>query len=157
MAFTIADKCESVTGIDLSEKNIDRALRILSHKPDSKISFRHGNLTETINSGESYFDYAVLTYVIHEVDETDRINLLMDTARLSRKIIIGDYSVPRPTGFHGWLSENIEFIAGREHYRNYKSYIKNGGIYYLAKKAGLTIVYETLNQPLVNHIVILSK
>lgn len=157
LAFTLADKCKSVIGIDLSERNIARAWSVLGDKPNSKIVFKHGNLADTVNNEDSYFDYAIFTYVIHEVDESDRINLLLDAAKLSLKIIIGDYYVPKPSGFQGWLSKNIEFIAGREHYRNYNSYMQNGGIYYLAKKAGLKIVYEVLNRPLVNHIVVLSK
>ena len=157
LAFTIADKCKSVTGIDLSERNIARALSVLGDNPDSKIMFRHGNLADTITKEDSYFDYAIFTYVIHEVDVSDRINLLIDAAKLSRMIIIGDYLFPKPSGFQGWLSENIEFIAGRDHYRNYNSYMQNGGIYYVANKAGLKVVDEILNQPLVNHIIVLSK
>jgi hypothetical protein len=33
----------------------------------------------------------------------------------------------------------------------------NGGIYHLAEKAGLKINTEISNQPLTNHIVVLSK
>jgi SAM-dependent methyltransferase len=157
LAFKIADRCRSVSGIDLSASNIRRALLTLRRKPDPKISFKHIDLSEIKNSDTPFFDYAVFTYVIHEVDETERISLLIDAARLSQKIIIGDYSVPGPTGIAGWISETIEFIAGRAHYRNYKSYMKNGGIYYLADKAGLKIVAETINHISTNHIVVLVK
>ena len=104
-----------------------------------------------------HFDYAILTYVIHEVDEEERITLLNEIALIADKIIIGDYLVPRPKGFSGFLSEVIEFIAGSEHYRNYKSYMANGGNYHLANMAGLKIINETSNNPLSNHIVVLSK
>lgn len=157
LAFKLADKCRSVTGIDLSERNINRALLTLGKKPDPKIAFKHCNQADMSNGGESYFDYSVFTYVIHEVKENERINMLFDAARLSGKIIIGDYSVPSPSGFAGRLSEIIEFLAGWEHYRNYKSYIRNGGIHYLANKAGLRVVYEISNQPYTNHIVVLAK
>jgi len=157
LAFKIADKCISVKGIDLSERNISRALITLGKRPDPKIEFKHGDQAETNNGKDSYFDYSVFTYVIHEVNEDERISMLFDAARVSRKIIIGDYSVPGPSGLAGWLSETIEFIAGREHYRNYKSFIRNGGIHYLANKAGLKVVYEISGQGSTNNIVILSK
>ena len=157
LGFALADKCDSVLGIDLSKRNIERARFTLSQKPNNKISFQHNNLNELMNIGHPHFDFAVLTYVIHEVPEKERINLLSEAAIISDKIIIGDYLVPKPGGIGSSLSEAIEFIAGRDHYKNYKSYLSNGGIAFLAEKAGLKIINEISNAPLTNHIVILAK
>jgi SAM-dependent methyltransferase len=157
LEFVLADKCKSVIGIDLSEKNIKRANMTLLKHPVNNISFHFRSLSDLINEGVEHFDVAVLTYVIHEVDEKERITLLKQTATVAGKIIIGDYLVPGPKGFGGFLSEVIEFIAGAEHYRNFKSYMNNGGIHYLADKAGLKVVYEISNHPLSNHIVVLGK
>ena len=157
LAFSLADKCKCVLGIDLSKRNIDRANLTLHQNPDSKISFQNSDIGEIINKSQIHFDYAVLTYVIHEVNEEERINLLNEISRVADKIIIGDYLVPKPKGFRSYLSEIIEFIAGAEHYRNYKSFVANGGIKYLANKTELKIINEISNLPLTNHIVILSK
>lgn len=157
LAFTLADHCKSVLGIDLSKRNIDRAQLTLLRQPNEKISFQHRNLNEILHEGQSHFDYAVLTYVIHEVNEDDRIVLLNEIARIADKIIIGDYIVPKPGGFNGHLSEIIEFLAGSEHYRNYKSYMANGGINHLVNKAGLKIINEITNPTLTSHIAILVK
>jgi ubiquinone/menaquinone biosynthesis C-methylase UbiE len=157
LAFGLADKSKSVLGIDLSKRNIDRANLTLHQNPDSKISFQNSDIEEIINKGQIHFDYAVLTYVIHEVDEEERINLLNEISRVADKIIIGDYLVPKPKGFGSYLNQIIEFIAGTDHYRNYKSYVANGGIKYLADKAELKIINEISNHPLTNHIVILAK
>ncbi len=157
LEFFLADKCKSLLGIDLSGRNIDRANMTLLKKPDRKILFQHSDVSTLLNAG-SHFDFAILTYVIHEVNEDERINLLNEISLISDKIIIGDYVVPRPDGFAGFLSETIEFIAGREHYRNYKSYVANGGIDYLADKACLKIINnEISNHQLTNHIVVLEK
>lgn len=157
LEFFLAGKCKSLLGIDLSKKNIDRAKQTLLKNPDERISFQHSNPEEVIKSGISKFDYAVLTYVIHEVNEDERIDLLREISLLADKIIIGDYIVPRPKGFAGFISETIEFIAGAGHYRNYKSYVSDGGIISLAEKAGLKVINEILNQQLKNHIVVLEK
>jgi ubiquinone/menaquinone biosynthesis C-methylase UbiE len=157
LEFTLAGKCQSVLGIDISERNVVRAHLKLQQNPNEKISFLHNNVQEIASKGQSHFDYAVLTYVIHEVDEGERIALLKEIAQVSDKIIIGDYLVPKPKGFAGYLSEIIEFIAGTEHYRNYKSYMADGGINHLANKSGLKIVNEISNHPLTNHIVVLEK
>jgi SAM-dependent methyltransferase len=157
LEFFLAGKCKSLLGIDLSKRNIDRAKQTLLKYPNERISFLHVNIREVINSGDMKFDFAILTYVIHEVNEDERINLLKEISLVADKIIIGDYLVPRPDGIGGFLSETIEFVAGREHYRNYKSYMTNGGIYYLAARAGLKIINEISNHQLLNHIVVLEK
>jgi len=157
LAFSLADKCKSVLGIDLSKRNIDRANLTLNQNPDSKISFENSDIGEIIHKSQIHYDYAVLTYVIHEINEEERINLLNDVSRVADKIIIGDYLVPKPKGFSSYLSEIIEFIAGAQHYKNYKSFVANGGIKYLANKAELKIINEISNHPLTNHIVILAK
>jgi len=157
LAFALANKCKSVLGIDLSKRNIDQANLTLLQNPDTKISFKHSSVTELGDGKQTHFDYAVLTYVIHEVNEEERVNLLKDISLVANKIIIGDFIVPMSRGFDGRLNKFIEFIAGKEHYRNYKSYMANGGIYYLAKKAGLKIIDEKREHSSTNHIVVLTK
>jgi SAM-dependent methyltransferase len=157
LEFALAGKCHSLLGIDLSERNIAMANMRLSQNPDAGISFFHKRVEDIERETKSHFDYAILTYVIHEVNEEERISLIKDIARIADKIIISDYHVPRPGGFAGFLSKSIEFIAGPEHYRNYKSFMAKGGIYYLSEKIGLIIQKEILNNPGINHIVVLSK
>ena len=114
-------------------------------------------VNELVINSDNHFDYAVLTYVIHEVDEADRVNLLTELSKVTDRIIIGDYLVPMPKGLWNWLIKTVEFFAGAEHYRNFKSYVANGGIHYLASKAGLKINYEMKNKKPLRHIVVLSK
>lgn len=156
LAFALADNSRSVLGIDLSRRNIKRAQLNLLHRPNHKITFQHRSISEIIKEEQIHFDYAVLTYVIHEVDEGERINLLKEIALVTDKIILGDYLVPKSRDFAGNLTEAIEFVAGREHYRNYKSYIEKGGLYYLANNSGLKILNEQKYQSY-NHIVTLTK
>ena len=157
LAFKLSSKSKSVLGIDLSKRNIDRARLSLFRKPDSKITFQHRNLSDVINKDHAHFDYVVLTFVLHEVEEGERLNLLAEMAQVADKIIIGDYFAPKPNGFAGRLTEIIEYIAGAEHYQNYKNYMANGGIYHFADKSGLKIISEIPAQSSTNHIVVLSK
>lgn len=157
LEFTLSGKCKSVLGIDLSKRNIDMAKQTLLKNPNGKISFQHCNINDVIREGINHFDFAVLTYVIHEVDEGERVNLLKDIASVADKIIIGDYAVPGPKWPENYLTEAIEYLAGKEHFRNYKSFVANGGIHDLANKAGLRIMQEIKNESLTNQIVILSN
>lgn len=156
-SFVIADKCQSILGIDLSIRNIERAQLKLSKNPNDKISFLHTSVSNILSENKNHFDYAVLTYVIHEVSENLRINLLNELSQIADKIIIGDYLVPKQKRLWNVLNEIVEFAAGKEHYNNYKSYIGNGGIRYLANKAGLKIISEIENKPATSHLVVLSK
>ena len=153
-SFSVADNCKSILGIDLSLKNIRRANLNLTRNPSEKIRFRHTKI-ETLALENQHFEYAVMTYVIHEVNENERIHLLFEIAKVADKIIVGDYLIPQPKNLSGKITRIIEFIAGKEHFNNFKNYERNGGIHYLAKEAGLSIETEIKNNT--NHIVILTK
>lgn len=156
-AFSIHERCESVLGIDLSERNIDRANFLLSKNPQKRITFAHKRLNEIISNEANHFDYAVITYVLHEVNENERVELLKNVSQLANKIIIGDYHPKQTNRLWRWLNEIVEFAAGKEHYRNYKTYISNGGLKTLAEKAELKIISEIKDRPLTSHLVVLSS
>ena len=153
-SFSATEKCESVLGIDLSIKNIEKANSNLQKKINEKLLFEHTTIDELIQQNK-HFDYAVMTYVIHEVNEEERIPLLNAIAKVTDIIIIGDYLIPQPRNYSAKMTEIIEFLAGREHYQNFKNYERNGGIHSLAKKAGLNIQQEIINET--NTILVLSK
>ena len=123
---------------------------------NDKISFIHTDISSLIAKTEK-FDYAVMTYVIHEVDESNRIELLKQLLQIADKIIIGDYLVPKPNGFWSILNDVVEFLAGSDHYNNYKNYVKNGGLKNLAEKTEMKLIKEIKNKPSTSHIVVLTK
>ena len=155
-SFKVADKVDKVVGLDLSKKNIDKANQILSKKNNSKISFHHTNLS-TLISQNHHFDYAVMTYVIHEVNPSERIALLKEMSQIADKIIIGDYLVPVKRGFWSLLNEVVEFLAGNEHYSNFKHFVANNGLAGLVDNAGLKIISETKNKPVTSQLLVLTK
>lgn len=155
-SFTIADKAKKVVGIDLSSKNITAANQTLQKNPNNKISFLHTKLSNLISQNH-HFNYAVMTYVIHEVNPEERIQLLSEMAQIADKIIIGDYLVPTNKGFWGMLNEVVEFAAGKEHYTNFKHYVANDGLLSLTKSANLKIVQEVQNRPTTSQVLVLQK
>lgn len=157
LAFALADKCECVLGIDLSLRNIERANRNLSVNPDHRMSFEHRSAAELALGGEERFDYAVLTYVLHEVAERERAQLLQDISLVADRIIIGDYLVPRPAGVRFVLNEVVEFAAGRDHYTNFKSFVAKGGICRLIECGHFEVIEEIRNSPHMSHLVVLQS
>jgi 2-polyprenyl-3-methyl-5-hydroxy-6-metoxy-1,4-benzoquinol methylase len=156
-SFSVSSKCKVVQGIDLSERNIARANLTLSNNPNNKISFQHNTVRDIISDNIEHFDYAVITYVIHEVNPEEREELLKDIAQVANKVIVGDYLFPRPVGFWSILNEVVEFAAGTEHYRNFKSYLTGHGISGLVERTGLKVVKEIKNTPYTSQIVVLEK
>ena len=95
--------------------------------------------------------------MIHEINESKRVDILKLLSEKSDQIIIVDYLYPRPKSFWSVINEAVEFAAARDHYKNFKSYISNKGIIGLAENTGLNILNEIKNNPLTTHIVVLSK
>lgn len=74
---------------------------------------------------------------IHQFNPEEGLKVLKEMKRVAGKIIVLDYAFPMNAGFYGWLARRIEWIAGGEHNRNFKQYMKNGGIDPLLSKTGL--------------------
>lgn len=157
LAFQIADKCSNVDAIDLSLKNIDLAKRKLSNKPKTNIKFVHTDVIDYLNKNDNKYDYAVLSYVIHEIDESLREQILMEISNSVKNIILIDYLTPRTKGLWTLLNEIVEYAAGKEHYANFKTYVAADGIKGLSERTGLKIVNEIKNSPATSHIAVLSK
>ena len=157
LAIQLKDICSRVDGVDLSFRNINVALNKLNQTKSTNIQFHHSDAEKFLKENNSKYDYAVMSYVIHEMDENLRVNVLNSLAIYVNKIILVDYLAPKPDGFIKYLNEAVEFLAGIDHYKNYKNYIKNGGINFLAAQGGFKIIKEIKNTPKSSHIAVLQK
>lgn len=155
LAFKLDEKFSLYDGVDLSIRNINSANKNLSQKPSHKINFYHADVFSFLQSRS--YDYAVISFVIHEINEAEREKILITLTDHAKEVIIIEYLSPRPPGFWSILNEAVEFIAGKEHYRNFKSFIAAGGIYGIAERTGLKIIKEIKNSPYTTHIAVLTK
>lgn len=156
LALQLSEHCKKIVGIDFSSENISVANANLITKKLGNIEFIHGNITKLTNIENDKFDYAVITYVIHEMEESERIKVLFHIKSIADHIIIGDYITPTPNTFWGKVNIIVEFLAGKDHYNNFKNFVKNGGINYLVDKSGLKKIKEIKNQPQTSHLVVLQ-
>ena len=156
MALRLWGKYRKYTGIDLSIRNIDTAKKKLCKLLSEKIEYIHTDAYTFLQSNDIKFDYAVLSYVIHEINEPDRVPLLRLLSKHANNIILVDYLVPRRGGFTDKVNGIVEYVAGREHYRNFKSYVLNGGLRGLASQSGLNITKEITNNPETAHIIVMK-
>jgi 2-polyprenyl-3-methyl-5-hydroxy-6-metoxy-1,4-benzoquinol methylase len=156
LSFQLSDHCKKIVGIDLSSKNISVASSNLNLIPKANISFVPGDIKKIKIDHSTKFDFAIITYVIHEMPEVERKNVLTYMRTIANKIIIGDYITPTPKSLWGWINVIVEYLAGKDHYNNFKSYVKNGGIDYLVKESNLRIIKEIKNQPKTSHLVVVE-
>jgi SAM-dependent methyltransferase len=157
LEFFLSDKCKKITGIDLSEKNINIAEKKLKKSNRDNIYFKHKGFDNFIKNNSLNFDYVIVTYVIHELPYKERLSLLRGISGISKKIIVGDYLVPSPKGLWKVLNEVVEFAAGKDHYTNFKSFVRHNGIAGLLEESGLKIHQEIKNEQSTSHITVLTR
>lgn len=114
-----------VVGVDLSLRMINYAN---SRNLYPEVTFLHRDAANISDFGEQHFDYGVLCQVIHELPREIQENALRELLRLARVVILLDYSVPLPRNARGFVSKTIEATIGRDHYHNFKAYLKAGGL-----------------------------
>lgn len=157
MAFQLADKCARIEGVDASRKNVAIAQRTLTNKPNRTLSFHHADALEFLSRVENRFDYATLSFVIHEMDEREREGVLRSLAAAADKVIMVDYLVPRQGGLRTIFDEAVEFVAGRDNYRNFRSFVDTGGLIGLSERAGLEVLGEVKSAGVSAHILIAAE
>ena len=122
----------NLLGLDLSQSMLEIAKR-----GNHDIEILNKDATNT-NLQNCSIDIVILSLAIHEKNRYTQENLLKEAYRIlkeSGSLIIADYDFRKPTS---WLTKTvitiIERIAGKEHYNNFKAYIKNRGLSSLIDK-----------------------
>jgi len=134
LAFYLSEKCRYVLGIELSKKMVDYANSRKEEKNISNVRFFHGNAEKVSELTKDRFDYAIFSLSLHEMKPETRAKSLKEIKKVADKIIIYDYLVKEKTSFQGILNSIIEFLAGRCHFHNYKTFLEENGIFGLLEK-----------------------
>ncbi|MDX9848465.1 MAG: class I SAM-dependent methyltransferase [Tenuifilaceae bacterium] len=95
---------------------------------------------------DKIFDYAILTMIIHSIDTDIAQKIIRKASTIANKIIIADYEVPQPNDIRALLVRIIEWLAGSEHYYNFKTFKNNGGILFYAHPSELGVLKTISNQ-----------
>ncbi len=151
--FKVAERAGKVIGVDLSTKNINYANRLKNNSNNNKINFLHADALHLSEVLEEKFDYATISYVIHEMDISLRVPLLNELRKIANNIIIADFAIPMPYNKRGLLNRTAEFLAGQDHFKNFLSFSGNGGINGLVKDANLKLIEERTDKTKTSSIV----
>ena len=125
-----------VVGIDLSLRQLRFAEKSNSN---DEITFIHMDATNLIGIEDHSFDYATMLFLMHELTREQQVRVLMEASRVANKIIIIDSVVPLPKNFSGRGIRFVEATFGRDHNRNFKNFLANGGINGILEHSGLPL------------------
>ena len=131
LVFYLSEKCKYVTGVELSKKMVKYANSIKEEKNTSNVKFIHGNVEQISKLTNERFDYAVFSLSLHEMKSETRAIALDEIKKVADRIIIYDYLVKTNTSIQKVSNSIVEFLAGKEHFENYKTFLKENGIFRL--------------------------
>ena len=78
-----------------------------------------------VSKQDKEFDVSCTSMAIHQFQLETAKKILQEMTRISKNIIVLDYNYPVPRNFYGFAAKTIESMAGKEHHRNFKTYIKH--------------------------------
>ncbi len=146
LCLEIAKKATHVLGIDISAMQIDVANKRRSKISKKNIEFKQADAKKLTGIIEENFDIAIIVFLIHEILPADRLTMLKEVKTFAKKILILDYTEVMAFNLWGMGTYLIEFLAGREHFANFKNYMKNGGILPLLEEAGYQIEHSRIDR-----------
>jgi SAM-dependent methyltransferase len=128
LVFALADMCSELVGVEVSHRMWSYANRRARDKELSNVQFIWRNGAGPLNFPSGHFEYAAACMVMHEMDANQRLQAVLEMRRLARMLILVDYRVVPPKNLTGILFRVAERLAGRRHYQNFLSFLKQGGL-----------------------------
>ena len=137
--FALGNRIVRGLGVDHSNTQTGHARQQANSLRLPHIEFLTADATHLESIRENEFDFAVASLVIHEMPMEIRLPVLQEVQRIARQLIIVDWEARQPTLWRRISTNVIERMAGGEHYRGYRSFVRNGGIPDMLEQIGLTI------------------
>ncbi|HKJ78642.1 MAG TPA: class I SAM-dependent methyltransferase [Prolixibacteraceae bacterium] len=126
--FDLAQTASTAVGIDISTSMIGWAKKMKSKHQLHNTDFYVCDATNLKQFLEKEFDAAILSLALHQFNPELHAVVLAEMARVAKRTIIADYTVPLPKNYAGYGCKVAEFFAGKEHNSNFKKYCRLGGL-----------------------------
>lgn len=135
----------SCFGLDASLAMLEQATARLG----DSCSLELGDAT-SLPYEDSIFDLVFAAFFLHELDDAVRVAAMSEMARVVKaegRVLIIDYR-SGSLRLKGYVTRSLstvaERVAGKDHYRNWRMYLRTGGIPQVAPKVGLTVEREKI-------------
>lgn len=143
--FSLAQKAGSVTGIDLSESMIRYANKSAAKNGFGNAEFMIADATDLSAFYGQKFDAAILSLALHQFHPDLYKIILNEIVKISGRLILLDYAVPLPRNLAGTGSRIAEFLAGREHFKNFRHYYRLGGLQHILPENRFSTLKSSLH------------
>ena len=134
--FYYSAKGAEAYGIDLDPKMINQARNDKRNKIFKNTSFQIADAIKLPFEG-GFFDCVSISFGLHEKEREVRDEIISEMERVVKKegaLIFIDFQVPFPGNFFSYFIKFVERIAGGNHFKYFKDYIKQGGLDKLLSK-----------------------
>jgi SAM-dependent methyltransferase len=142
--FELSGTASEIVGVDLSESMINHAKNICKKRNIPNAEFFVCDATNLFRFNANSFDIAIMSMALHQFDPALHSTILGEMKRVAKQIIIVDYAIPLPKNYAGAGSRVAEFLAGKEHNRNFKQYHQLGGLNKILPANNLSIQKSVL-------------
>lgn len=131
------------TGVDLSPAMLDVAIK-------KNLKCLHADGTK-LPLDDNYFDLSTITLALHEVDPEISKQLIFEMLRVTKtdgSLVLVDYTKSDRKNIYTKIANSsihyVEKLVGGSHYRNYKKFMKSGGLFSFLKSFNLEITEKDL-------------
>jgi 2-polyprenyl-3-methyl-5-hydroxy-6-metoxy-1,4-benzoquinol methylase len=139
LALEIASVSKDVTAIDLDATMIAYATARKTRLNIINTTFIAADASSLSAYPDKHFGTAVTTMAIHQFDTEVTLKVMKEMKRVASRAIIADYNIPLPRSAAGRLAYGIEWLAGGDHFRNFRNFMAKGGLSHFTHQSGLTI------------------
>jgi len=129
-AFCYASRGIISWGIDLDPGMIEFAEKRRTRLGLNNTFFQRASATN-LPFRDASFDHASISMGLHEKEGTFRDGIVSEMRRVVKKdgtLTIVDYRVPYPRDAYGRAVRLLEQMAGQDHFRCFREFIKDGGL-----------------------------
>jgi len=142
LSYLLAKKGFNVLALDKSYSMIRHAYNKIDDSCIGKITAIRGDAS-TMPFYSSSFDAVIIQLGLHEMKDKIRIDSGREMIRVAKKnavFIVFDFTPTKKWSFSKFILLIIEFIAGLDHFRNGRRFIKDGGIVFFLENLNLEII-----------------
>jgi ubiquinone/menaquinone biosynthesis C-methylase UbiE len=139
--FYYAKKGIIATGVDSNPGMIKMAEKDKRKQDLKNVSFPIAD-AKSLPFKDNSFDHASISFALHEKEKTARDKIISEMKRVVKKegnLIFIDFQIPLPKNLYSYFIKAVEYLAGRDHFRSFKDYIRQGGLDGILNKNQLQI------------------
>jgi len=142
LSHLLAKERFHVVALDKSYSMIRQAYNKIHDSCIGRVTAIHGDAS-TMPFFSASFDAVIMQLGLHEMENKTRMNSGREMIRVAKKnavFIVFDFAPTNKLSFSKFILLIIEFIAGIDHFRNGRSFIKDGGLLSFLENLNLEII-----------------